>query len=95
MSRPLCACQGVLGIKVKIQLPHDPTGQQGIATKLPDVVTFLEPKDDDRFGKIAAPYAQNFEAAPSAAPQQQVQQPGTAQPQEQSAQQIPQQATQQ
>ena len=85
-----CVLQGVLGIKVKIQLPHDPTGQQGISTKLPDVVTFLEPKDDDRFSKIAAPYAQNFEAAPQAVPQQQIQQPGTMQ-QEQMPQQIPQQ----
>jgi small subunit ribosomal protein S3e len=38
--------QGVLGIKVKIQLPHDPTGKEGVATKLPDVVTVLEPKED-------------------------------------------------
>jgi len=53
--------QGVLGIKVKIQLPHDPKGQQGIANKQPDVVTFIEPKDEDRFSKIAAPFAQNFE----------------------------------
>jgi ribosomal protein uS3 len=38
--------QGVLGIKVKIQLPHDPTGKEGVATMLPDVVTVLEPKED-------------------------------------------------
>ena len=90
----------MLGIKVKIQLPHDPTGQQGIATKLPDVVTFLEPKDDDRFSKIAAPYAQNFEAAAQAVPQQQQSQqqvqpqPNTLQPntlQPEQPQQIPQQ----
>jgi small subunit ribosomal protein S3e len=38
--------QGVLGIKVKIQLPHDPTGKDGVATKLPDVVSVAEPKED-------------------------------------------------
>ena len=62
----------MLGIKVKIQLPHDPTGQNGVSTKLPDVVTFIDPKDDDRFAKITAPYAQNFEAPPQP---QQMQQP--------------------
>jgi len=38
--------QGVLGIKVKIMLPHDPTGKNGVATKLPDVITVLDPKED-------------------------------------------------
>ena len=28
--------QGVLGIKVKIQSPHDPTGVDGVKTMLPD-----------------------------------------------------------
>jgi len=64
--------QGVLGIKVKIQLPHDPKGVEGVAVRQPDVVTFLEPKEDDRFSKIQAPFAQNFEQQPN---QQQIQQP--------------------
>jgi len=38
--------QGVLGIKVKIQLPHDPSGKEGVAVKPSDVVTVLDPKDD-------------------------------------------------
>jgi small subunit ribosomal protein S3e len=38
--------QGVLGIKVKIQLPHDPTGKEGVAILPPDVVTIKDPKDD-------------------------------------------------
>jgi len=38
--------QGVLGIKVKIQLPHDPTGRNGVAVKPSDVVTVLDPKED-------------------------------------------------
>lgn len=38
--------QGVLGIKVKIQLPHDPTGKDGVAVKPSDVVTILDPKEE-------------------------------------------------
>jgi small subunit ribosomal protein S3e len=38
--------QGVLGIKVKIQLPHDPTGKNGVAVLPPDVVTILDPKEE-------------------------------------------------
>jgi small subunit ribosomal protein S3e len=38
--------QGVLGIKVKIQLPHDPTGKNGVAVKPSDVVTVLDPKEE-------------------------------------------------
>lgn len=49
-----------MGIKVKIQLPHDPTGRDGVAVRLPDVVHVLEPKDEDRFSKITAPYAESF-----------------------------------
>ena len=89
----------MLGIKVKIQLPHDPTGQEGVATRQPDVVTFIDPKDDDRFTKITAPYAQNFEAPPAAQQQQQqpqVQQPPQPQqPQQQQQQQITQGGEQQ
>merc|ERR1712060_1042901 len=36
--------QGVLGIKLKIMLPHDPTGQIGPKMPLPDKVEILEPK---------------------------------------------------
>merc|ERR1712136_443262 len=38
--------QGVLGIKVKIMLPHDPTGKTGPKTPLPDHVSIVEPKDE-------------------------------------------------
>merc|ERR1712072_727383 len=38
--------QGVLGIKVKIMLPHDPAGRQGPKTPMPDKVTVFEPKPD-------------------------------------------------
>jgi len=68
--------QGVLGIKVKIMLPHDPTGREGVATRLPDVVTIIEPKEEEPTPK--QPFAQNFlptqpaaVAAPAPAPAQQ------------------------
>lgn len=38
---------GVLGIKVKIMLDHDPTGKQGPQKPLPDNVTILEPKEEE------------------------------------------------
>jgi len=38
--------QGVLGIRVKIMLPHDETGKEGVSIRLPDVVTVLDPKED-------------------------------------------------
>ena len=37
--------QGVLGVKVAIQLPHDPTGREGCAMPLVDVITVHEPKN--------------------------------------------------
>ena len=44
--RSILLRQGVLGIKVKIMLPYDPTGKQGPKRPLPDSVTVLEPKED-------------------------------------------------
>merc|ERR1711988_1902876 len=38
--------QGVLGIKVKIMLPWDPTGKMGPKRPLPDHVSIVEPKDE-------------------------------------------------
>jgi len=38
--------QGVLGVKVKIMLPHDPQGKIGPKAKLSDVVVVLEPKEE-------------------------------------------------
>uniref|UniRef100_A0A2K6L6Z2 KH type-2 domain-containing protein n=2 Tax=Rhinopithecus TaxID=542827 RepID=A0A2K6L6Z2_RHIBE len=37
---------GVLGIKVKIMLPWDPTGKTGPKKPLPDHVSIVEPKDE-------------------------------------------------
>jgi len=38
--------QGVLGIKVKIMLPHDPKGVIGPKKALPDCIQIVEPKDE-------------------------------------------------
>jgi len=80
--------QGVMGISVKIQLPHDPTGREGVARKLPDVVTIADPKEDDRYAKVAAPYAQNFGLPTEVAQQQQQQQPIPQQQQQQPVQEV-------
>ena len=38
--------QGVLGIKVKIMLPHDPAGKKGPKRPLPDHVSIMTPLDE-------------------------------------------------
>ena len=43
--------QGVLGIKVKIMLPHDPSGKNGPKTPLPDHVS------EQKGGKLPEPAA--------------------------------------
>lgn len=42
-TRSVLMRQGVLGIKVKIMLPHDPTGRIGPQRPLPDNVIVHEP----------------------------------------------------
>jgi len=39
--------QGIMGVKVKIMLPQDPTGKAGVKALLPDNVEIREPKPDD------------------------------------------------
>jgi small subunit ribosomal protein S3e len=46
-TRHVLLRQGVLGVKVKIMLPHDPTGATGPKIPLPDTVTIIEPKDEE------------------------------------------------
>lgn len=50
--------QGVLGIKVKIMLPHDPKGNLGPRTPLPDHIQIVEPKDEQ---PPATPYSEHKE----------------------------------
>eukprot|EP00953_Heterococcus_sp_UTEX-ZZ885_P032819 17119-Heterococcus_DN1.PRE.1 len=38
--------QGMLGVIVRIMLPHDPTGKDGPKIPLSDVITILEPKEE-------------------------------------------------
>merc|ERR1712146_545235 len=38
--------QGIIGIKVRIMMPHDPTGKKGVKQPLPDTVKIHPPKDD-------------------------------------------------
>lgn len=45
--------QGILGIRVKIMLNHDPTGKTGPRKPLPDFVHILTPKEEP---KIEAPH---------------------------------------
>jgi small subunit ribosomal protein S3e len=48
--------QGVLGLKVKIMLPHDPKGERGPKIPLPDNIQVVEPKDEK---KIDEPFSEN------------------------------------
>merc|ERR1719335_1246046 len=39
--------QGIIGVKVKIMIPHDPTGKKGTKMMLPDTVIIPPPKEFD------------------------------------------------
>jgi small subunit ribosomal protein S3e len=47
--------QGVLGLRVNIMLDHDPTGKMGPKTPLSDVITILEPKEEEIPVPVVAP----------------------------------------
>merc|ERR1711976_135397 len=38
--------QGIIGVKVKIMMPHDPTGKKGVKKQIPDHVVINPPKDE-------------------------------------------------
>lgn len=66
--------QGVLGIKVKIMLPHDPTGKAGCPTPYSDVIEVLDPKPEPVTqvgGAARQPYADNRQLTDAPAQQQQ------------------------
>jgi len=46
-TRHVLLRQGVLGVKVAIMLPHDPTGKLGPKKPQPDIVKVLDPKEDE------------------------------------------------
>merc|ERR1712055_59628 len=71
--------QGVLGIKVKIMLPHDPNGRNGPRLPLPDHVSIQDPKDEpapsephseNKLEKPAMPTAAGAPQMPGDVPQQ-------------------------
>jgi len=49
--------QGVLGVKVTIMQPYDPTGKAGIRRQLPDVVQIIEPKEEAPVPATTVPVA--------------------------------------
>jgi len=58
--------QGVIGIKVKIMMPYDPTGKNGSSVKQSDVVKVYEPKTEEPLvGPPKQGYAQNFNVEPT------------------------------
>uniref|UniRef100_A0A914YE70 40S ribosomal protein S3 n=1 Tax=Panagrolaimus superbus TaxID=310955 RepID=A0A914YE70_9BILA len=64
--------QGVIGIKVKIMLPHDPKGQVGPKNPLPDLITIKEPREDVA---PVTPYSEHRHQEQAPQQQQQQQQP--------------------
>lgn len=47
-TRHVMMRQGMMGVRVRIMLPHDPEGRLGPKTRLADVVDILQPKEDVR-----------------------------------------------
>merc|ERR1711871_1044658 len=50
-TRHVLLRQGVVGIKVKIMLDHDPKGRMGPKTPIPDTIIIKEPKEDENMAK--------------------------------------------
>jgi len=44
-TRHIMMRQGIMGCRVKIMQPHDPTGENGVKAKMADIVEILQPKD--------------------------------------------------
>jgi small subunit ribosomal protein S3e len=72
--------QGVLGIKVKIMLAHDPLGKNGPKRNLSDVIQIVEPKVDE---PLTVPPKQGFAQQVNPDPHQQQQQQQQQQHQQQ------------
>jgi len=45
-TRHLLLKQGILGLQIKIMLPHDPTGKNGCPLPFADVIKVMEPKEE-------------------------------------------------
>lgn len=57
-----------MGVRVRIMLPHDPTGVEGVKKPLSDVVEILTPKDPNSVLPVPAVSKLIPAAAPVAAP---------------------------
>lgn len=65
-ARHVLLRQGVLGLSVKIMLPHDPSGKIGPKIAQPDVVKVYDPKEEDHHVAPHAAKAPGY-GAPAAA----------------------------
>lgn len=72
-TRHVLMRQGVLGIKVRIMLAHDPEGKMGPKTPMPDQITIHEPKEHV---ELPSHYNQEAEGYGYGGQQQQQQQDG-------------------
>jgi len=72
-TRHVLMRQGVLGIKVRIMLAHDPEGKMGPKTPMPDQITIHEPKEHV---ELPSHYNQEAEGYGYGGQQQQQQQEG-------------------
>ena len=78
---------GVLGIKVKIMLPHDPDGKIGPRQPPPDHIEIREPRDElNPTVPYSEPKNAEKEQQPPTATQQPIQQQPQQQPQQQQQQ---------
>jgi len=47
--------QGIMGVKVKVMMPHDPTGINGVKILIPDNVQIRDPKRDEEDEDLRTP----------------------------------------
>jgi small subunit ribosomal protein S3e len=45
-TRHIMMRQGIMGVRVKVMQPYDPTGREGVKAKLADLVEVLSPKEE-------------------------------------------------
>jgi len=50
--------QGIIGVKVKIMMPYDPTGKKGVKKCIPDMVTYHPVKDENEPDVLPTPSQQ-------------------------------------
>jgi small subunit ribosomal protein S3e len=68
-TRHVLLRQGVIGVRIKIMLPTDPTGRTGPKYNLPDIVTILDPKSDESKTTVTIESVDSTATAPSSGSQ--------------------------